>query len=114
MLTSGIKRVISTLRRVAKMPSIETHINNSIAKRDLARKTAELMDMPPLSIGFSPEIHTMWRKRTHNLSSAFYIGLMVGMDSETPKKCIIDAIRHVNDDLAIGFFTKLIKKVATE
>lgn len=88
-----------------KMPSIDYHVKQSISDPAIARKVNELMDMP-LGIEFSPEIHHIYRKRTHNINSAFFIGLMVGMESRTPRKAILDAIRHLNDDLSLSLFKK--------
>lgn len=90
------------------MPSIEYHVKRSISNPKTSRKVSEILDMPP-GVPFSPEVHSMWRKRTHNLRSAFLIGQMVGMEDGSPRKAIISALTHLNDDLELTLFNKMMR-----
>lgn len=90
------------------MPSIQYHIKRSISDPKSARKVSELLDCPP-GVPFSPEVHSMWRKKTHNLKSAFLIGQMVGIEDGAPRKAIISALTHLNDDLELTLFNKMMR-----
>lgn len=91
-----------------KMPSIDYHISRSCSDAKTSKTLHTLLDMPP-NIPFDPAIHSAHRKKTHNFQAAFAIGMVVGTEVGTPRKAIIDALQHLNDDLELTLFNNMMR-----
>lgn len=95
------------------MPSIDFHVSRSISDKNSARLISTLLDMPPgfdlQPMDFNPAIHSVYRKKTHNPKAAFLIGYMIGQKTGTPRKGVISAMQHINDDLEMSLFKTVLR-----
>ena len=76
------------------MPGIPFHTARSLSPPEIARKIHERLDYPEGIGGFDINIHLKWRKKTHNILTAAFIGFSIGGNWEA----VYDAIKHTIDD----------------
>lgn len=95
------------------MPSLDYHVSRSRSEKNVAEELHRLMDMPK-NVPFSVDVHHKWRGKTHNLRAAFAIGMIVGQEGNTPRKCILDALTHINDDLSMSLFKNALRAQKSE
>lgn len=76
------------------MPSLRFHISRSISSPEKAREIHEALDNIHGLPFFIPKVHGKWRKLTHNVPTAAFIGYTLN-----GRKGVIDALNHLKDDL---------------
>lgn len=76
------------------MPSIKFHTSRSLSPPATAKKIHEALDNIHNLPFFTKEVHGKWRKLTHNVPTAAFIGYTLG-----GRKGMIDALNHIKDDL---------------
>lgn len=81
------------------MPSIEFHVKRSLCREDVAREIHNQLDNPG-GIWLGMEVHSAYRKKTHDPLTAAVIGALVAYyHGENPLKGMVDALRHYLDDM---------------
>ena len=77
------------------MPGIPFHVSRSISPPAISEVIHKRLDYPEGIGEFDINIHLKWRKMTHNILTAAFIGYTVNPTWEA----VFDAVRHIYDDL---------------
>ena len=76
------------------MHSINFHVARSVSPPHKAREVHKALDMPLGLPFFSSKVHQKWRKKTHTIEMAIFIGWTINR-----AEGVNDALQHLLDDL---------------